>query len=285
MTLLFNILLDGMAYSMVLFMITVGLTMTLGLMRVVNMAHGVFAMIAGLLTAFLINSGYLSFVPAIVCAIAVVALLAIPIERFLIRRFYTRSPMDQMLMTMGLVFIATAASSAIFGPNVTSIPLPQWLSGSIVLGDKQFPTHRAFVVAVGIATLAVLYLAIDKSRFGILVRASVDNSAISETVGINTRMVYVLAFMTGAALAGLGGVVGAELLPMEPNYPSRYLVVMLAVVAVSGHGNLFASFVASLLLGMCSTAAKYLYPEYSSLVFYGLMFAMLKVRPHGILSK
>lgn len=285
MALLFNILVDGMAYSMVLFMITVGLAMTLGLMRVVNMAHGVFAMIAGLLAAFLIQGGYLSFVPAVLCALVVVALLAVPIERFLIRRFYHRSPMDQMLMTMGLVFIATAACSALFGANVTTIPLPSWLSGSVALGDRQFPVHRVFVIVVGLFTLLSLYLAIDKSRYGVLVRAAVDNAAIAETVGINTRLVYVTAFMTGAALAGLGGIVGAELLPLEPNYPSRYLVIMLAVVAVSGHGNLFASFVASLLLGMSSTAAKYLYPEFSSLVFFGLMFFMLKLRPHGILSK
>lgn len=285
MNILVNILVDGMAYSMVLFMITIGLSMTLGLMHVVNMAHGVFAMIAGLVAAYLITQWGLNFFVASLIGILCAVLVSIPVERLLIRRFYKRSPMDQMLMTLGIVFIASAATSAIFGPLVVNIPLPDWLAGSVSLGDKQFPAHRLFVIVMGLATMGLLYLAIDRSRFGMLVRAAVDNSPISETVGINTQLIYVSAFAIGAALAGLGGIVGAELLPMEPMYPSRYLVLMLAVVAVSGHGSLAGAFVASLLLGMLSTAAKYFYPEYSSLVFFGLMFLMLKLRPNGVLGK
>jgi branched-chain amino acid transport system permease protein len=284
MNLVFNILVDGMAYSMVLFMITIGLSLTLGLMHVVNMAHGVFAMISGLLTAHLVSAYGMNFAVAVLLALLCSAVISVPIERLLIRRFYKRSPMDQMLMTMGLVFIASATASVVFGPSVINIPLPEWLSGSISLGSKQFPVHRLFVIVVGLLTVGVLYLTIDRSRYGILVRAAVDNPGISETVGINTQLIYVSAFALGAALAGLGGIVGAELLPMEPTYPSRYLVLMLAVVAVSGHGSLAGSFVASLVLGMFSTAAKYFYPEYSSLVFFALMFLMLKFRPNGILG-
>lgn len=285
MNLLANILIDGVAYSMVLFMITIGLSLTLGLMHVVNMAHGVFAMISGLLTAHLVTAWGVDFFLATLIAIAASALVSVPIERLLISRFYKRSPMDQMLMTMGIVFIASAAASVIFGPQVVNIPLPEWLAGSVSIGDKQFPAHRLMVIVVGFVTVALLYLTIDRSKYGVLVRAAVDNPGISETVGINTQLVYVSAFAIGAALAGLGGVVGAELLPMEPTYPSRYLVLMLAVVAVSGHGSLASAFAASTLLGVGSTAAKYFYPEYSSLVFFGLMFLMLKLRPNGILSK
>lgn len=285
MNLFANILIDGVAYSMVLFMITIGLSLTLGLMHVVNMAHGVFAMIAGLLTAHLITAWGIHFMVATLLAVSCSALVAIPIERLFIRRFYKRSPMDQMLMTLGIVFIASAAASAIFGPSVVNVPLPEWLSGSVVFAGKQFPAHRLMVIIVGVVTVALLYLTIDRSRYGILVRAAVDNRGISESVGINTQLVYVSAFAIGAALAGLGGVVGAELLPMEPTYPSRYLVLMLAVVAVSGHGSLASAFAASMLLGVVSTAAKYFYPEYSSLVFFGLMFLMLQLRPNGILSK
>jgi len=220
-----------------------------------------------------------------VVGLAATAALAVPVERLLIRSFYRRSPMDQMLMTMGIAFIATAACSLVFGARVMTIPLPDWLSGSLAIGDRRFPVHRAFVVGVGLATLLALYLTIDRSRYGVLVRASVDNASIAETVGINTRLVYVSAFTVGAVLAGLGGIVGAELLPLEPNYPMRYLAVLLAVVAVSGHGNLFGSFVSSVILGMGSTAAKYLYPEMSSIVFFGIMFLVLKFRPHGILGR
>lgn len=285
MNLLVNIFVDGMAYSMVLFMITIGLSITLGLMHVVNMAHGVFAMIAGLVAAYLITEWGMNFFLASLLGILSSVIVSIPIERLLIRRFYKRSPMDQMLMTLGLVFIASAATSAIFGPLVVNLPLPNWLAGSISFGDKQFPAHRLFVIVVGLATMTLLYLLIDRSRFGMLVRAAVDNAPIAETVGINTQLIYVSTFAIGAALAGLGGIVGAELLPMEPTYPSRYLVLMLAVVAVSGHGSLAGAFVASLLLGMLSTTAKYIYPEYSSLVFFGIMFLMLKLRPNGVLGK
>lgn len=285
MNMLVNILIDGAAYSMVLFMITIGLSLTLGLMHLVNMAHGVFAMIAGLITAHLVTAWGVNFIAATLVAMTCSALVAIPVERLLIRRFYKRSPMDQMLVTLGLVFIASATASAVFGPQVVNIPLPEWLSGSVDFAGKQFPAHRLLVIVVGLLTLGVLHCTIDRSRYGMLVRAAVDNPGISETVGINTQFVYVSAFAIGAALAGLGGVVGAELLPMEPTYPSRYLVLMLAVVAVSGHGNLSSAFAASLLLGMGSTSAKYFYPEYSSLVFFGLMFLMLKLRPNGILSK
>lgn len=285
MSLLLNILVDGMAFSMVLFMITIGLAMTLGLMHLVNMAHGVFAMLAGLVTAYLITTHRLPFLLAALVGLAATAALAVPVERLLIRSFYRRSPMDQMLMTMGIAFIATAACSLVFGARVMTIPLPDWLSGSLAIGDRRFPVHRAFVVGVGLATLLALYLTIDRSRYGVLVRASVDNASIAETVGINTRLVYVSAFTVGAVLAGLGGIVGAELLPLEPNYPMRYLAVLLAVVAVSGHGNLFGSFVSSVILGMGSTAAKYLYPEMSSIVFFGIMFLVLKFRPHGILGR
>jgi branched-chain amino acid transport system permease protein len=285
MDLLVNILIDGTAYAMVLFMITIGLSLTLGLMHVVNMAHGVFAMVAGLVAASLISHWGVNFLLATLAGLACAAVLAVPVERFLIRRFYKRSPMDQMLMTMGIVFIASATASALFGPTVVNVPLPEWLSGGVQFAGRQFPAHRLMVIVVGVATLVLLHLTIDRSHYGILVRAAVDNPGVSETIGINTQWIYVSAFTLGAVLAGLGGIVGAELLPMEPTYPSRYLVLMLAVVAVSGHGNLSSAFAASALLGVGSTAAKYFYPEYSSLVFFALMFLMLKLRPNGILQK
>ena len=152
MNLLVNILIDGVAYAMVLFMITIGLSLTLGLMHVVNMAHGVFAMIAGLLTAHLVTAWGVNFVLATLMAIACSALVAVPVERLLIRRFYKRSPMDQMLMTMGIVFVASAAASAIFGPQVVNVPLPEWLAGSVEIGHRQFPAHRLMVIVVGLVS-------------------------------------------------------------------------------------------------------------------------------------
>jgi branched-chain amino acid transport system permease protein len=284
MSLLANILVDGLAFSMVLFLIAAGLAMTLGLMRIVNMAHGMFAMIAGMSTAALAKAGAAPLVAALL-SIVLVAILAAPLERLLIRRFYQRSPMDQMLVTLGVAFIASAVASALSGPFVVNVPLPAAMTGTFEIMGRSFPAHRVVVVAMGALTMLALYVLIEKSRFGILVRASVERAGIAQSIGINTGVIYVVAFMAGAALAGIGGILGAELLPIEPTYPTRYLMVMLAVVAVGGHDTLLGSFVASLLLGTASTAMKYIYPEFSSLIFFGIMFLMLKLKPHGIFAR
>lgn len=285
MNLLGSILIDGVSYAMVLFMISVGLSMTMGLMRVVNMAHGAFAMAGGFLAAALPRLLGVGFELSVLLALLAVALLALPIEALLIRRFYRRSTLDQMLVTIGLMFICIAGANVLFGSAITAIVLPDYLSGTIDLGFRSMPRSRLAVIGLGLAVAAALWLAVERSSFGVRVRAAVDHPGIAQAVGIDTRRVYAMAFALGAALAALGGIAGAELLPMEPAYASKYLVMFLAVVAVGGHGTLLGSLLAALLLGIAETAAKYLYPEMASIIFYLTMFGVLTVRPHGLLGK
>jgi branched-chain amino acid transport system permease protein len=280
-----NILLDGVAYAMILFMITIGLSMTMGLLRVVNLAHGAFAMAGGFLAARLPAWLGLSVWGGIAVAIVAVTLAAVPIERWLLRRFYGRSDLDQMLVTIGFMFICVALANMVFGSAIVSVPLPSALQGSVEIGPRVVQKHRIFVTLLGLAVLVILWFAVERSSFGIKVRAAVDNAQIAQSVGIDTARVYAIAFSCGAALAALGGIVGAELLPMEASYASKYLVTFLAVIAVGGQGTLFGSFVAALLLGGVETATKYLFPPLSSVAFFLTMFLVLLVRPQGLFGR
>jgi branched-chain amino acid transport system permease protein len=284
-TLVSSILIDGVAYAMILFMITVGLSMTMGLMRVVNMAHGAFAMLGGFLAAKVPLALGVPIWVGFALAIGLVGLIALPIERLLIRRFYRRDELDQMLVTIGLMFVAIAGTNLFFGSSFTSVPLPEAFNGTVDLGFRSIARHRLIVVAAGLIVVTVLWLAVDRSSFGIRVRAAVDNAPIARAVGINTTRIYAITFALGAALAALGGIAGAELLPMEPTYASRYLVTFLAVVAVGGHGNLFGSFFAALLLGIVETTMKYMVPQLASAAFFLTMFVVLLVRPQGLFGR
>ena len=285
LALLGSILVDGFAYAMILFMITIGLSMTMGLMRVVNLAHGAFAMLGGFLAALL--PAWLGLDPslAIVVAIGAVTVAALPVERWLIRRFYQRPEIDQMLLTIGLMFVVIALCNMVFGSGLTALRLPDCLQGSLVLGERSIPRHRVAVMVLGLVVLAVLWFSVERSSFGIKVRAAVDNAPIARAVGIDTTRIYAITFAAGAGLAALGGIAGAELLPMEPAYASKYLVTFLAVVAVGGHGTLFGSFLAALLLGLVDTTVKYLVPELSSIAFFLTMFIVLTIRPQGLFGR
>jgi branched-chain amino acid transport system permease protein len=251
-----SILVDGIAYAMILFMITVGLSITLGLMHVVNMAHGVFAMLGGFAAVMLMNRLGLRFEVALPIAVLATALASVPVERYVISRVYGRSELDQALLTIGVAFVAIALVNLWLGASFSSIGLPAWLSGPVDLGFRSFPRHRIAVIGLGCTVSAALWLFIGRSHFGIKLRAAVDNPDIAQAVGINTSLLYSLAFAIGAGLAALGGIAGAELLPMEANYPVKYLVLFLAVVAVGGQGTLFGTFLAAVLLGLVDTLAN-----------------------------
>lgn len=283
--LLSSILIDGVTYAMILFMITVGLSMTMGLMRVVNLAHGAFAMLGGFLAASIPQRLGVPIGLGFVLAIAVVALLAVIFERTLLRRFYRRDDLDQMLVTIGLMFLATAAVNLMFGSTVTSVALPELFNGTVDLGFRSIPRHRLIVVGCGLVVVCVLWLTVDRSSFGIRVRAAVDNAPIARAIGIDTTKIYAATFVMGAALAALGGIAGAELLPMESTYASKYLVILLAVVAVGGNGNLFGSFFAALLLGIVETSMKYMVPQLASAAFFLTMIIVLLVRPQGLFGR
>jgi branched-chain amino acid transport system permease protein len=285
MILLGNILIDTIAYGMVLFMISVGLSITLGLLRVVNIAHGAFAMAGGFVAAGLVQYGGLRYEFAVVAAVLVCAMAALPVEKLLISKIYGRDELDHVLLTIGLVFVSIAVVNIVFGSAVTSLSLPAYLSEPVNLGFRQLPVQRLVVVGLGLSTLAVLHYVIEKTSFGIFIRSAVDHPQAAQALGINIRAVYAAAFALGAGLAALGGIAGAELMPMEPYYALKYLVQILAVVTVGGSGNVRGTFAAALLLALIETTAKYVWPDLASILFYLTMLLVLSWRPNGLFGR
>lgn len=276
-----TILLDGTAYGMVLFIISVGLTVTMGLMRVVNLAHGAFAMIGGYLAATIIERGG-TFPTAIVVSALAVGVLGALAERLLYRPLYRRGELVQSLMTFGFTFVVIAALTSLFGTNVKTLPVPGFLTGLTDLGYTEYPTYRLFLIAVGSVTALGLWLLIDRTLYGARLRAAVDNPRMARAIGIDANLLFTGTFAVGCALAAFGGIIGAALLPLEPFYALRYLVTFLIVVIVGGIGNFKGSFVAALALGIVDTAGKFLLPGTSAYIIYFLVILLLLWRPHGL---
>jgi branched-chain amino acid transport system permease protein len=277
-----TMLLDGLAYAMVMFVISCGLTVTMGLMRVVNLAHGGFAMMGGYLAAVLVGRG-LPFALAALIAVIAVALIGGIAERTVFRPLYRKGELPQVLMTFGLVFVIIAALTGIFGTGIKTLPLPDVLRGEVDIGFRTYPAYRLFLIGTGLALGAGLWLLIDRSLFGARLRAAVDNPAMARAVGMDVNRLFTLTFMGACGLAAFGGVVGAELLPLEPFYALKHLVLFLIVVSVGGLGNFKGSFVAAVAIGMIDTAAKYLVPEVAPYLVFGLVVVLLLWRPHGLM--
>jgi branched-chain amino acid transport system permease protein len=282
-TLLANILIDGIAYGMVLFIIAVGLSVTLGLMRFVNLAHGAFAMTGGYIAAWLVREQGLSFYAGAPLAVLATGFIGALLEVTVFRRLYRRTELQQVLFTIGLSFLFVATANLLAGPEVQLIPLPPALSQSVDLGIRTLPAQRLLVIASGVLVVLSAFWVLNKSRFGVWLRATVDNTDAASALGIPVQLVYVTTFAVGAALAGLGGILGAELMPLEPYYPVKYLVLVLVVVAVGGMGSIAGSLAASLTLGIIDTASKYLASDWGSLFFFLAMALLLAWRPHGLL--
>lgn len=277
-----TVLLDGMSYAMVLFIISCGLTVTMGLMRVVNLAHGSFAMMGGYFAAVLLGIGW-PFAPAAAAAVLAVGLFGGIVERAVFRPIYRKGELQQVLMTFGLVFIVIALLTGIFGTEIKNLPLPAVLQGDLDLGFRPYSTYRLFLIAVGLGLGAGLWLLVDRSGFGARLRAAVDNPGMARAVGINVDRLFTVTFMGSCALAAFGGIIGAGLLPLEPSYALKYLVTFLIIVSVGGHGNFKGSFIAALTIGLLETAAKFYWPGISAYVVFLLVIALLLWRPHGLM--
>ncbi len=280
-----SIVVDGVAYGMILFMISVGLSVTMGLMRVINLAHGAFAAIAGALAHWLILGMGMNFYLASLIAVLIVVVGSIPLERWVYRYIYAFDELPQVLATIGLTFIVIAGINLLFGSTLLSIPFPEAFSGTVDVGFRTLPMHRLVVIVVGLMVIAGLYILIDRTRYGIHLRAAVDNRGTASALGIDTTKIYALTFALGAGLAAVGGILGAELLPIDANYPLRYIIYILIVVAVGGLGSITGSFLAALGLGIVDTASRYLVPEYGTVFFFVVMILILAVRPKGLLGR
>ena len=285
MNLLASIAVDSVAYGMILFVISIGLSITLGLMRFVNLAHGVFAMLGGYALAALSARLGLTYEVAAVVAVLLVVALSLPLEAGLVRRLYARSQLEQVLFTIGLIFVGIAGIGMGFGNGLQPLKLPEYLQGSMDLGFRVIPRQRLLALAAGLLVLAGLHWLLRKTRFGVQVKATVDLPQASEALGIRTSRVYSMAFALGAGLAALGGIVGAELMPLDPYYPLKHLVAFLAVVSVGGAASAWGVLAAAMLLGTVETTAKYFVSEYASLLFYITMLGVLTWRPDGLFGR
>ncbi len=280
-----SIAFDGIAYGMILFIISVGLSVTMGLMGVVNLAHGAFAMAGGYVTVTLMSRAGVPFLLALLIAFVVVAAASALFERLLYARLYQRGELDQVLLTIGLVFMATASATYVWGPSPQAITVPDFLSGRIDAGFREFPTYRVFMIAVGLAMIGGLWLGFERTKLGAQIRAAVDNRRMAQSVGIDVERLFTLTFALGSGLAALGGGLGTEILGLTPNYAFEYLVFFLIVVAVGGLGSVKGAFVAALVLGVIDNGGKYLYPEFGAFFIYAVAIALLLLRPSGLFGR
>ena len=280
-----SIAFHGLAFAMVLYLISVGLSVTMGLMGFVNLAHGAFAMAGGYAVTSLMSHLGLPFFAALAAAIVIGVAASFVLERLLYQRLYGGDELDQVLMTIGLVFMTVGAATYYWGPVAQPIRPPDFLSGQIELGGRDFPAYRSFLILCGVFLVTGLWLALERTRLGAQVRAAVDNLRMAQSLGINTSRLFALTFALGSGLAALGGVLGAEFLPIVPGYALGNLVLFLIVVAVGGLGSIRGPFLAALLIGITDTAFKYIAPELGAFFIYALTMALLLWRPRGLFGR
>lgn len=280
-----TVLFDGIASGMLLFLISVGLSVTLGLMNFVNLAHGAFAMVGGYVCVTLLNKAGVPFLLSLPLAALATALVGVVLERTLYRRLYTATHLDQVLFSISLVFMSMSAMQYFFGAQQQPLNLPDFLKGQINLPGVDMGVYRLFLIAVSLLLAYGLQRMVSGTRFGAQLRASVDNPRAARGMGINVERVFTLTFALGSALAGLGGAMGVEMLGLDPGFPVKYIVYFLIVVAVGGSGSIAGSLVASLILGVADVAGKYYVPQVGSFVIYAVMVVMLVFRPQGLFGR
>jgi branched-chain amino acid transport system permease protein len=277
-----GIVFDGIAYGSLLFLISVGLSVTMGLMNFVNLAHGMFAMMGGFLSIELTRRAGMPFLLTLPVVFLVVGLGGAALELVLYRRLYRRSHLDQVLFTIGLSFMAGAAATWVWGPSQQPVQLPAFLHGQITVLGIDLGTYRLFLVALVVAVTAAVGLLLARTRFGAQLRAAVDNQRAAAGVGINVGLLFSLTFALGSGLAGLGGALAIDVLGLDPTFGFKYLVYFLVVVVVGGAGSLKGSLIAAVLLGVVDVAGKYYVPQIGSFVIYAAMVGLLLVFPAGL---
>jgi branched-chain amino acid transport system permease protein len=282
---LISIAFHGVALAMVLYLISVGLSVTMGLMGFVNLAHGAFAMAGGYALTTLMARAQLPFVPALLAAVAIVVAASLVLERLLYRRLYGGSELDQVLMTVGLVFMTVGAATYFWGPVAQPVNPPALISGQIEIGGREFPAYRSFLILCGALLVTALWLGLERTRFGAQVRAAVDNLRMAQSIGINTTALFAATFALGSGLAALGGALGAEFYPIVPGYALANLPYFLIVVAVGGLGSIRGPFSAALLVGVADTALQYAAPDLGAFFIYALTMAVLLWRPRGLFGR
>lgn len=282
---LIGVLFDGVAYGTLMFVISIGLSVTMGLMNFVNLAHGAFAMLGGYTCVVLMSRMGVPFLLTLPAAFIVSALAGIVLERTLYQRLYKASPLDQVMFTIGVTFMSVAAATWYFGPMQQSINLPGFLLGQINVLGIDLGAYRLFMIAVVVFIALILGYLLERTRFGAQIRASVDNQRAAAGLGIDVNRVFGVTFALGSGLAGLGGGLGIDVFGLDPDFPLKYMVYFLLVVAVGGAGSIKGSFIAALVLGVFDVAGKYYVPEIGAFIIYALMVVLLVSFPMGLYGR
>jgi len=282
---LLTILFDGVAYGMLLFVLAVGLCITLGLMNFINLAHGAFAMAGGYLTVVMMNRLGISFYWCLPAAFVFSAVIGVVLERVLYRCLYDKTHLDQVLFSIGLIFMAMATVDYAMGASPQIVNLPPSLSGRVEILGAQVGIYRLFVIVIcGLLTIGLQFV-IAKTRFGSRLRASVDDGRVARGLGVNVTGIFALTFAVGSGLAGLGGALGAPILSMDPSFPLKYMIFFLIVISIGGTTTITGPFFASILLGVADVGGKYFVPEIGGFIIYTIMVAVLIFRPQGLFTR
>jgi branched-chain amino acid transport system permease protein len=280
-----TLLFDGIAYGMLLFVLAVGLAVTLGLMNFINLAHGAFAMAGGYITVLLMNRLGVPFLVCLPLAFIGAALIGAVLEPLLYRHMYARPHLDQVLFSIGLVFMAVTAVDYFVGGTPQNVQLPEWLRGRFDITWVGIGKYRLFIIVVcGVLTLA-LQAVLSHTRFGAQLRASVDDPRVAGGLGLNVNRIFLLTFAVGSGLAGLGGALGADVLGLDPTFPLKFMIYFLIVCAVGGTTTITGPLLAALLLGVADVAGKYYVPKLGAFIVYALMIVILMVRPQGLFAR
>jgi branched-chain amino acid transport system permease protein len=280
-----GVLFDGIAYGSLLFLISIGLSVTMGLMNFVNLAHGAFAMLGGYATVVVMARLGVPFLAALPIAFIVAAVAGAILERLLYQRLYKAAHLDQVLFSIGLTFMAIAGATYFFGPSQQPLELPAFLRGQVRVAGLDLGAYRLFLIALVIVITLTLGYLIERTRFGAQIRASVDNQQAAAGLGIHVNRVFSLTFALGSGLAGLGGALGIEVLGLDPTFPLKYIVYFLLVVAVGGAGTIKGALIAALILGIFDVAGKYYVPEVGAFIIYVLMVVLLILFPAGLYGR
>jgi branched-chain amino acid transport system permease protein len=279
------ILLYGLSYGLVLCLIALGLVITMGLMHVINLGHGAFAAMGGYLAISLMQQQGWSYALAVPAAVMAVAAFGVLAERLLYVRLYKRSHLDQVLVTIGFNFVVIAIITMLFGPNIVRMELPAYLRGNIDLGIREFELYRVVASGICIVIIGALWWVFERTSTGARLRAAVDNRGMAQAMGMNVPLLFAATFALGCGLAALGGILAAPMLPMEPMWPMKYLVLMLVIVALAGHGQVTASVAVAIIVGVVETAGRYLFPQFGAFFIYLLLIGLMVWRPNGLLVR
>lgn len=280
-----TLLFDGISYGMLLFVLAVGLAVTLGLMNFINLAHGAFAMAGGYAAVLLMNRAGWPFLASLPAAFLVAAAAGVILERTLYRPMYAKSHLDQVLFSIGLTFMTIAAVDWFLGSQQQNLQLPPWLQGRFDVAGVGIGRYRLFIIIVCAALTILLQWVLSRTRFGSRLRASVDDPRVASGLGLDVNRIFALTFAVGSGLAGLGGALGAEILGLDPTFPLKFMMYFLIVVAVGGTTTITGPLLAALLLGIADVMGKYYVPKLGAFIVYAVMIVILMLRPQGLFGR